>query len=93
MAVVRVSRKQGQLLNDPKSLDSSVIAASEARIYDTRDRALIFDDYETYAYLSRLGMGGLQSSLGEGCFSKVRKIFLDPESKLVVLDVKGVPLN
>ncbi len=83
--------KQGHLLNDLRSLNMDVVAITETRISDTRALAPIFDDFEVHASLSRREMGGggvavfFRKSLG----LEVRKIFLDPDGKLVVLDVDG----
>ena len=67
-----------------------MVAISETRISEAHSFAPIFDDFEVYASLSRPGSGGGVAVLfRKGLDLEVWTIFLDPNGKLVVLDVRN----
>lgn len=83
--------KQGHLKNYQKSLSVDVATISESRLSDPRDLIPLFSRYEMFLSLcrSRAGSGGIEMLSRKSLGLKMKAVFLDPHSKLVVFDMSS----
>lgn len=78
--------KQGHMLN---KMTVNLVAISETRISDSRDFRSIFSDYEVYSFPSHPEARSKVAVVAQKKLDlAIWTIFLDPERKSVVLDMK-----
>lgn len=78
------------LLNDPRSLDLDVAATSETKVSRKHALASIFVVYLVFSSFGQSETGGgVTVQLWKSINLRLRAIFLDPDGRVVDLDING----